>query len=385
LGDGTFYESRITPAPVPNLDNVIAIAVGGHFTLALKSDGTVWGWGQNQNGQLASSDFHDQATPLRIQGLDGVRAIDAGDQHSIALKQDGTMWSWGWDGSGQLGNGAAASRVFPAPVQNLRGVVAIAAGANFSMAITGPAYTISGRISDASGNALAGVAVTANGVSNASVTNSAGYYTLANVLPGKFTLTAARAGVRFVPSAKAITVGAANVTGQNFIGATGYTVTGRIADTAGRALTGVSVARSGTGTPAITNSAGYYSFTDVPSGSVKITPSDSSRIYSPASRTLTIGNADVAAQNFAGTPAYRIIGRITTSSGTALAGVAVARSGAASPVTTNSAGYFVFERVVNGGYTVTPQLNGYTFTPASKNVAVKDADANGQNFVATGQ
>ncbi len=171
---------------------------------------------------------------------------------------------------------------------------------------------------------------------------------------------------------------------MNFIGADGLTTSsGRIADDAGRSLAGINVYRSGRSTPAVTNSAGYYSFINVPDGSVVITPSDSSRVFLPPSRTITINGADITNQNFTGAIPHKIIGRISTSNGAALAGVTVTRSGSSTPVITNSAGYYVFSGVVNGSYIIMASKAGVTFMPMSKTVAVKDGDASGQNFIGT--
>ncbi len=67
------------------LSNVTAIAVSrGYFSLALKSDGTVVAWGRNEQGQLN--------VPV---GLSGVTAIAGGYRHGLALKSDGTVVAWG--------------------------------------------------------------------------------------------------------------------------------------------------------------------------------------------------------------------------------------------------------------------------------------------------
>jgi len=70
-----------------------------------------------------------------------------------------------------------------------------------------------------------------------------------------------------------------------------------------------------------------------------------------------------------------------SSNGTAIPNVSVTRSGQAIPVTTNSAGYFIFNGVPNGTYTLTPVLSGYTFTPQIKSVTVSNTDAAAQNFI----
>ena len=81
-------------------------------------------------------------------------------------------------------------------------------------------------------------------------------------------------------------------------------------------------------------------------------------------------------------PTYSIIGKVTEN-GTGLANVAIALSGSSSlNTTTASDGVYSFSSISDGGYTITPSLNGYTFTPANRSVTVAGADAAGQDFSA---
>ena len=76
-------------ADVPdNLTNVVAISAGGLHSLAMKSDGTVVAWGQNEVGQCS--------VPAN---LTDVKAISAGGVQSLALKNDGTIVEWGMQSS----------------------------------------------------------------------------------------------------------------------------------------------------------------------------------------------------------------------------------------------------------------------------------------------
>ncbi len=93
---------------------VVAIAGGGFnffspldeessHSIALKSDGTVWTWGDNSAGQLGDGTMTDSTTPIQVKALTDVVAVAAGSVHSIALKSDGTVWTWGNNKFGQLG------------------------------------------------------------------------------------------------------------------------------------------------------------------------------------------------------------------------------------------------------------------------------------------
>jgi alpha-tubulin suppressor-like RCC1 family protein len=86
--------------------NWVNIAVGGSTTLALKSDGAIWAWGENIYGQLGDGTLARQrAAPVRsVPGEEWKQVATAGP-HSVALKRDGTLWSSGNNWAGQLGDG----------------------------------------------------------------------------------------------------------------------------------------------------------------------------------------------------------------------------------------------------------------------------------------
>jgi len=134
LGDGTTTE-RHTPVQVANLTGVQAIAGGFSHSLALRSDGTVWAWGRNSKGQLGDGTTTNRTTPVQVLNLTGVQAIAGGFFHSLALKSDGTVWAWGYNHFGQLGDGTTANRTIPVQVADLTGVQAIAAGSDHSLAL----------------------------------------------------------------------------------------------------------------------------------------------------------------------------------------------------------------------------------------------------------
>jgi alpha-tubulin suppressor-like RCC1 family protein len=94
----------------------VSISAGQFHNLAIKSDGTLWSWGENLCGQLGDgSTAPSQNKPVHsTSGTDWKQAA-AGGYFSVALKKDGTLWAWGDNWAGQLGNGTVTrSRV---PVQ----------------------------------------------------------------------------------------------------------------------------------------------------------------------------------------------------------------------------------------------------------------------------
>ena len=96
---------RTAPVRVGTATDWSAIATGGGHSLARKSDGSLWAWGHNLSGQLGLGDDSDRQLPTRVGTGNDWAAIAAGDVHTVALKSDGSLWTWGENVDGQLGLG----------------------------------------------------------------------------------------------------------------------------------------------------------------------------------------------------------------------------------------------------------------------------------------
>ncbi|RZK54031.1 MAG: RCC1 repeat-containing protein, partial [Hymenobacter sp.] len=91
-------------------------SLGGSHTLAIHTDGTLWAWGDNTDGQLGNNSTTGQTTPVQVGTATTWQTVSAGTNHSLAVRADGTLWAWGDNTYGQLGLGNYVSLV-PAPVQ----------------------------------------------------------------------------------------------------------------------------------------------------------------------------------------------------------------------------------------------------------------------------
>ena len=185
LGDGT-TTTRNYPVKVQGLSGITQVVAGNRRTFALTSSGTVWAWGDNTNGQLGDGTSGNQrATPVQVVGLSGATMIATGDDHSgnavqnLAIKSDGTVWKWGQsitlqqvvglssissitvdeshgvavqsDGSvwtwgknsaGQLGDGTTVDHPSPQKLNPLSGVVNVVTwfGHNFALKVDGTVW-----------------------------------------------------------------------------------------------------------------------------------------------------------------------------------------------------------------------------------------------------
>jgi trimeric autotransporter adhesin len=81
------------------------VSPGAFHTLALKEDGSLWSWGDNQYGQLGDSTVAGKVTPEQIGTGSNWEIIAAADYQSYGIKKDGTLWAWGVNNYGQLGIG----------------------------------------------------------------------------------------------------------------------------------------------------------------------------------------------------------------------------------------------------------------------------------------
>ncbi len=114
LGDNTITQRSTPITTFTGGTNWKQVACGNLYTVAIKTDGTLWTWGSNSNGQLGDNTTTTRVTPVTtFAGGTNWKQVACGLQHTAAIKTDGTLWVWGFNSSGQLGDNTTTLRTTP--------------------------------------------------------------------------------------------------------------------------------------------------------------------------------------------------------------------------------------------------------------------------------
>ncbi|HEX4704982.1 MAG TPA: hypothetical protein VH352_22830, partial [Pseudonocardiaceae bacterium] len=232
LGDGNRTASAVPvqvslPGPVTS---VIGASTAAH---ALLADGTVWSWGYNQFGVLGNGTIGagcgtaspvncDSPTPVKASGLTNVVALYGGEFDTYAVKSDGTVWAWGWNAEGELANGTFGG---DACYSVNTGPNCVALTPVQVTALTGVTKITGGYAVKADGTVLAwgdnstgelGLGTTPTGNCNAPQPAQNCFYPTPVPLPGLSNMTDVTTGVHFAAALKSD--GTVWVWGNNFYG-----------------------------------------------------------------------------------------------------------------------------------------------------------------------
>ena len=131
LGDTT---QRTTPIKVGADTNWSSVSSASSYTLAKKTDGTLWAWGYNDYGQLGLGTTTQMNAPAQIGTLTNWASVSCGWSHTLAIKADGTLWAWGNNGNGQLGLGTTTQMNAPTQIGTLTNWASVSCGAYQTLA-----------------------------------------------------------------------------------------------------------------------------------------------------------------------------------------------------------------------------------------------------------
>lgn len=161
LGNGLPY-TMTHPTKVPNL-KATYVAAGNRQTFAIRTDGTVVGWGANIDGELGIGGTAQADTPVALGTISGAVSVTAsgfcsvvGCNQTCTVGATGELWCWGGNQFGQLGNGTKTPATTPFDLGNL-GVLYASAGADHTCAVTGSSVlcwgdNMSGQLGDGTVN-----------------------------------------------------------------------------------------------------------------------------------------------------------------------------------------------------------------------------------------
>jgi alpha-tubulin suppressor-like RCC1 family protein len=120
LGDNSITHRSSPVQTVAGGTNWKLVACGAYYIAAIKTDGTLWTWGRNTNGQLGINDITHRSSPVQtVSGGTNWKLVAGGYYHIASIKTDGTLWTWGINNYGQLGDNSITHR--SSPVQTVAG------------------------------------------------------------------------------------------------------------------------------------------------------------------------------------------------------------------------------------------------------------------------
>lgn len=107
------------------------ISAKDHNSVIIKTDGSLWAWGENSSAQLGTGTTDNIATPIQV--MSGIESVSAAGSSILAVKTDGSLWALGYNGNGNLGDGTTKGKATPTKIMD--GVKSVSASLNYTMII----------------------------------------------------------------------------------------------------------------------------------------------------------------------------------------------------------------------------------------------------------
>jgi alpha-tubulin suppressor-like RCC1 family protein len=134
LGDGTKI-NRNVPVRVSTYTGAVSVATGAAHTCAAFGDGTVRCWGAGTDGMLGHGATTESLTGVQVSGISNAVQVTAGNNFACARLQNGYVWCWGLGTSGQLGNNGTSNSSTPVIVSGLPDATDVSAGGAYACAV----------------------------------------------------------------------------------------------------------------------------------------------------------------------------------------------------------------------------------------------------------
>ncbi len=133
IGNATYKEIRVPTQEDTNATNWKSLSAGANHSASIKEDGTLWSWGQNNSGELGDASNLSKVVATQESTASSWKSVSCGYDHTIAIKDDGTLWTWGNNFYGQLGNSSTTNSNIPIQISTDKWN-SISAGDKFSLA-----------------------------------------------------------------------------------------------------------------------------------------------------------------------------------------------------------------------------------------------------------
>jgi len=117
LGDGTTTARSSPVSVIGGFTDWCQVSGGNTFSVGVRQNGTAWAWGYNYRGQLGDNSTVDKSSPVQVVGgFTNWCQASAGVGFANAVRQNGTAWAWGQNNFGKLGSGDSSSRSSPVSI-----------------------------------------------------------------------------------------------------------------------------------------------------------------------------------------------------------------------------------------------------------------------------
>lgn len=137
LGNGSSDNASV-PQQIGTANDWKEVVAGERGSLALKTNGTLWGWGTNANGYLGNNaaTTYESNVPIQIgTASDWAHIAGSDSRHALAIKMNGTLWAWGQNNAGQVGNATVVDQFTPVQIGVANNWNMVEAGSSLSFAL----------------------------------------------------------------------------------------------------------------------------------------------------------------------------------------------------------------------------------------------------------